>query len=340
MNYVKLVLSIVIIVVSTSTKSYSQDPEFTQFYANQLYLNPAFAGTSKCPRIVANYRNQWPAMKANFVTYSLAYDQYIDALGGGIGVLLVRDDAGQGILSTTRASLVYSKHLAINSNTSVNFGFEGGYHQKEFNPTGEVFGDQISSLNGVSSLQTLETLSNNPSDPGLTGDPRAQILSSRNVDFAAGALIYSKYFYAGAAGHHLTTPDEGFIGESRLPLKLTGHLGAKIPIKGRLGGKTKGSETSISPNVLFRQQSAFQQLNLGLYVKKGALVTGLWYRNSDAFIVLLGIEQDQIRLGYSYDLTVSRLAGSTTGSHELSMQWQFPCRPPRKKLRAIQCPSF
>ncbi|MFT5922039.1 MAG: hypothetical protein ACI8TS_001371, partial [Flavobacteriales bacterium] len=38
----------------------AQDPEFTQFYANPLYLNPAFAGTARCPRLVMNYRNQWP----------------------------------------------------------------------------------------------------------------------------------------------------------------------------------------------------------------------------------------------------------------------------------------
>ena len=38
----------------------AQDPQFTQFYANPLYLNPAFAGTARCPRICMNYRNQWP----------------------------------------------------------------------------------------------------------------------------------------------------------------------------------------------------------------------------------------------------------------------------------------
>ena len=28
----------------------AQDPQFSQFYANPLYLNPAFAGTARCPR--------------------------------------------------------------------------------------------------------------------------------------------------------------------------------------------------------------------------------------------------------------------------------------------------
>jgi hypothetical protein len=32
--------------------TFAQDPQFTQFYANPLYLNPAFAGTARCPRVV------------------------------------------------------------------------------------------------------------------------------------------------------------------------------------------------------------------------------------------------------------------------------------------------
>ena len=51
------------ILLLTAGSAYAQDPEFTQFYANPLYLNPAFAGSSHCPRMNLNYRNQWPALQ-------------------------------------------------------------------------------------------------------------------------------------------------------------------------------------------------------------------------------------------------------------------------------------
>ncbi|MBD3638978.1 MAG: type IX secretion system membrane protein PorP/SprF, partial [Crocinitomicaceae bacterium] len=38
--------------------AFGQDPEFTQFYANPIYLNPAMAGTHGCPRVCINHRNQ------------------------------------------------------------------------------------------------------------------------------------------------------------------------------------------------------------------------------------------------------------------------------------------
>ena len=52
----------------------SQDPTFTQFYSNPVYLNPALAGSSGCPRIALNYRTEWPGLSGNYVTYSAAFD--------------------------------------------------------------------------------------------------------------------------------------------------------------------------------------------------------------------------------------------------------------------------
>ncbi len=73
-------LSVMAVLTATA-----QDPQFTQFYANPLYLNPAFAGTARCPRVVMNYRNQWPALTGTFVTTSASYDQHVDGLNGWLG---------------------------------------------------------------------------------------------------------------------------------------------------------------------------------------------------------------------------------------------------------------
>ncbi len=70
----KRVLAIIAIGIGFSASA--QDPQFTQFYANPIYLNPAFAGSNGCPRLAMNYRNEWPNLTGNYVTYSASYDQY------------------------------------------------------------------------------------------------------------------------------------------------------------------------------------------------------------------------------------------------------------------------
>ena len=54
-------------------------------------------------------------------------------------------------------------------------------------------------------------------------------------------------------------------------MKFTGHAEAKLPLQ----RSVRGVEAWISPNVLYRVQGEFQQLNLGCYVSKGPLVGGI-----------------------------------------------------------------
>src|SRR5437870_11310543 len=69
----------------------AQDPQFSQFYAAPLYLNPAFAGSTNQGRAGVNYRNQWPAIDANFTTFSAFADFYLEDYNSGVGAILTRD---------------------------------------------------------------------------------------------------------------------------------------------------------------------------------------------------------------------------------------------------------
>lgn len=311
------VLLPIILLVSLFPELKAQDPQFTQFYANPVYLNPAFAGTARCPRICMNYRNQWPNLSGTYVTYSFSGDVHIDALAGGLGVLVTSDDQARGVLRTTNASLVYAYQAVINREFSLKFGLQATYMQKALDVNALNFGDMIDYRRGFV-WNTAEAI------------PSAR---KAGADFSVGMLGYSKSYFFGFAAHHINQPDEGLLGPSDLPVKITAHGGAIITLE-------KGNESYISPNILFQSQQTFRQLNLGLYYVKGPFVAGLWYRNADAVIVLVGIQNNNFKFGYSYDVTVSKLAGNTAGAHEISVQLQFECKTKRKKYRTISCPSF
>lgn len=315
-HYSFLMLSLSLLTLSTAK---AQDPEFTQFYANPLYLNPAFAGSNICPRICINYRNQWPGIAGTYVTTSASFDRFVYKIKSGIGFLVTDDRAGQGTIKTTNVSGIYSYQWRPNRNLTINVGFKASYGQKTLDWSKLNFGDQIDDRRGfVRTTSETEGAS-----------------KKSYVDFSAGLVAFTRFFYAGVAADHLTQPDESLLsGQSKLPMKFTGHAGAVIPIG------DKANETSISPNILYQQQQDFRQMNLGVYFTKGVLVGGLWYRNSDSFIVLIGVQKGAFKAGYSYDLTVSKLTNASAGSHELSLGLQLNCKKPKPKYRPVMCPSF
>lgn len=311
-----------VLFASVASDALAQDPEFTQFYAAPLYLNPAFAGTARCPRIALNYRNQWPALSGTFVTQHVSYDQTVESIYGGLGLMVTNDEAGEATLKTTTINAMYSYNLPLSRKFSVRFGAQAGYFQRSLDWNKLTFGDMIDPRRGF---------------VYQTGDvPRGGTVGG--VDFAAGILGYSDQFFFGFAVHHLTEPNESVIkGTSEIPMKFTGHAGAVIPIS---KSKYTTNDAKISPNIMFRQQGTFTQLNLGLYASKSGLTGGVWYRNKDAFIVTLGITSQHFKLGYSYDLTLSKLGTGSGGSHELSCGINFNCKPKKRSFRTISCPSF
>src|SRR5688500_20230940 len=88
-----LLLFCVLMLIMDSTVT-AQDPQFSQFYAAPLYLNPAMAGSTGQARAGINYRNQWPAIDANFTTMAAYFDYFIEDYNSAVGVLLYRDTEG------------------------------------------------------------------------------------------------------------------------------------------------------------------------------------------------------------------------------------------------------
>jgi type IX secretion system PorP/SprF family membrane protein len=328
---------ITLLLICISALSQGQDPVFTQFYANPIYLNPAFAGSARCPRIALNYRNQWPGFNKTYITYSASYDQHVDLLSGGIGLNIMNDKAGDNTIATTNISGIYAYQLSIARDFSVRLGLQATYVQKHLDWYKLTFGDMIDPRFGF----VYPTQEQPPNE------------TTSFVDFSAGLLAYTSSFYGGIAVFHLTEPDEAFIvkGTSPLPKRITAHVGAMIPLGNTESyrySKNRDDGTYLSPNAIFQQQGSTNYLNLGAYLTHSPIIGGLWFKAnmSDGFsgesvTALIGMQKGLIKFGYSYDVTVSKLTnGSTYGAHEISFGMQFECRPKKKRFRTISCPSF
>lgn len=320
------VFRVVLGMLLSITKLSAQDPQFSQYYANPIYTNPSFAGGSNVARLVLNYRSQWPGISGTFRTFSASYDEHFDALHGGVGVSVMTDEAGVGTLRSTTISGIYAYQINLSKYVTMRLGVQGSVVQKSIDFSKLTFYDQIVRSRGFVN-PTLEV-------------PQETVFYP---NFAAGAVVYSARFYAGFAAHNITEPKQGFYQttESNVPRRYTVHGGLVIPV---VESRDAKRASNIYPNILFMQQREFNQLNLGLYYNQGPLVMGGYFRqnsvNSDAFIFLLGVRTPKIKVGFSYDATISSAKNGARQSYEVSLSIELRKRNPRKTVRNIRCPEF
>ena len=308
-----------------------QDPTFSQFYANPLYLAPSFAGATEEYRLGMNYRNQWPAVPGVFHTYSISFDKALPNFNSGIGVLATYDVAGSGELSTTNIGLLYSYDFSINEDWHIRPGVMFKFYYLGLDIYKLIFNSQ---------------LTGSGTTPSVYPPPFDNVA---DVDFATSAMVYNDRIWAGFNLDHLLAPKTSFYGdEANVPIKFNLYGGTQIMRNTRLRVKL---QEVLSVAVNFQKQAKFYQTDIGLYYYRDPLIFGLWYRGipfvtsqaGDALIGLVGIKTNQLHFGYSYDFTVSNLISSTAGAHELSVIYEFTSvtlNSNKRRIRAIPCPEF
>jgi type IX secretion system PorP/SprF family membrane protein len=323
---------LLILFVLIYTDSFGQDPTFSQFYANKLYLAPSFAGATEEYRFALNYRNQWPSIPNSvFQTYSISFDKALTSFNSGIGVLATYDVAGSGDLSTTNIGLLYSYDFNVTREWHIRPGVNFKFYYLGLDIAKLVFNSQMTG-SGVS--------------PSVTPPPFDNIA---DVDFATSAIVYNDRIWGGFTLDHLLVPKTSLFGDdASVPIKFNLFGGIQVLKKTRLRQKLQ-EVLSIAMN--FQKHGKYYQSDMGLYYYKDPLVFGLWYRGiplitsqaGDAIIGLIGIKTNSVQIGYSYDFTISNLISSTGGSHEITLVYEFnnlSIGAQRKRIRAIPCPEF
>jgi type IX secretion system PorP/SprF family membrane protein len=319
-------------------KTYAQDPQFSQFYAAPLYLNPAFAGSAPQHRFISNIRHQWIGLPKAFVTYAFSYDVNVPDLNSGFGMLLTTDRAGTASFRSSTMNGVYAYKVKLNDAWVLSPGIMFGYGLRTIDQSRLIMGDQ------------LEFDSNLPSnDPDIY-----RIGNVHYFDLGTGMVVYNKFFWAGLSAYHMNQPNVSIIGHNDLlPVRYSFHTGARIPLDP--GVFQRQHVPSLAPSILYKRQGRFDQIDLGMHFFYEPIMTGIYYRgmpfkqdletywSRDALIFIFGITFNSFDFGYSYDLTISRLGPGTGGSHEVSLSYRFEYRNnpnKKKKEKFIPCPTF
>jgi len=341
MNKFRLVI-LLLFLACLNNKALGQDPQFSQYYAAPLYLNPGLVGINGEGRAGINYRNQWPSIDANFETFSAWVDYNFNFNSSG-GLIITRDREGLAGLSSTSIGLQYAYELELNSKWMFRPGVQLSYTTRDLNFNKLTFGDQFDNTGLVNPTST-ELL-----DSGL---------KVNYLDMAFGGMFFSNNLWLGGVMHNIFEPDQSLIAgdgvSSPLPRRFSLHGGYKLPLRVGSHGKgttPDGKERSVTPSFNYRSQGKFDQLDLGIFFTLEPVILGLWYRgipiktvdgfsNHESIIVHLGLTKGIATFGYSYDLTISELGVNTGGAHEVSLIYNFRIGLPKppKDVQRLRCP--
>ncbi len=323
--------------------SFGQDVELSQYWTAPMHINPAMTGISVGPRASVNYRNQWPELgdgfNGGFTTYMAGVDGYISKAKSGIGLLYTGDYIANGLLSTNKITLSYAFQIKFSRKLGLRLGIEGSFINRRIKWNDLTFSDMINPYTGFY---------NNFDVPNSTAEASPQKLNTYGGDAGFGFLLFNSVFYAGFSIRNAIMPKESFYTQSnsRTPFRIIAHAGANFNIKHAMSYKYN---IFISPNVLFANQGKNAQFNVGVMSGISLFYFGAWFRyamrNPDATIIVLGIRKGKFRLGYSYDITVSKMAGQTGGSHELSLIFNWSGSDdnslnPNSDKSYIECPEI
>ncbi|NVK84032.1 MAG: type IX secretion system membrane protein PorP/SprF [Cytophagia bacterium] len=303
----------------------AQDPQFSQFYASPLYLNPALTGSADRGRVGVNYRNQWPSLSHSFTTTSAYLDYFSKAAESGVGVIFNEHREGFLDFRSMEVGALYSYKMQVSSDVVLRTGVQLSYFRKDLNFEDLIFGNQIDIVNGQ-----------------VYGPSGEVFEKGAMVDFlsaSAGALLYTNMAWVGFSAHHINEPSQSFIDqESKLSRKYSIHAGWKLRFSNGRRLRTVSyqfQERSATFAINYKTQGGYNQFDAGIQLYFQPLVLGGWYRGipiqsvnkvfkNESIIALVGLELNaDLSFAYSYDFTVSRLAGSTGGAHEFSLTLNF-----------------
>lgn len=338
-----------------------QDLHYSQFYHNPMHLSPAAAGQFVGNmRAAVLYRSQWSSVPVDYRSFSGAFDVKLRDLGalrwwgrerkksdytyrvqqGGrtslsAGALIQRDQAGDGGLSWTQATL----HLALAQqwgDSYLSAGVGIGTVQRSVNPGRLTFGNQWSGEIFDPSRPTKENIERTSGlSPTLTAGLqwRYQPEGTRT------------HLSIGAGMAHLNRPrisliDEALPPDSRLPRRLAGYANGYLQL---------GATLDLVGFGALQQMSAAREIVAGGGVRQvlsavpggyAALQATGALRLGDAFIPALQIEYNNWIFGLSYDLNTSNfnIATQRRGGLELAVVWRNMPVPPGKTYKT--CPIF
>ncbi|MEQ8684008.1 MAG: type IX secretion system membrane protein PorP/SprF [Imperialibacter sp.] len=293
MKIVTRLLFCVVVLLGNWSVFAQQRPVISQYMYNGMVLNPAYAGSTNEFSAAVIHRDQWVNIDGapSFQTFTGHTPLFSNQIG--VGLTATRDQVGIHTDYGFYASYAYKIKLATGY---LAMGLQGGFNDRRSN----------------FDLLTIR----DENDNVLSGVAR-----KFSPNFGTGAYYYNKRVYLGASIPHIVKNrvvdvSLGKETEARTPryVYLTG--GMVFPLTDNI---------NLLPAVLIRYQD---NLPLGIdlncnVIFEDIVYAGLSYRSGDSMTLITQLVlNENIRLGYAYDMVTSNQRQYTNGTHEIMINYR------------------
>lgn len=299
-------------------------PQYTNFVFNRFVTNPAVAGQNDMLDVTALYRGQWTGIEGAPSTQFLTAHAPIPNIRSGVGLAVTNDM--MGAQRSTSLTLAYAYKLPFRWGT---LSFGGGFaiYQKSIDGTKlrSPEGDYISGLNHNDGFIPGQKVS------GVAPEVQLGIYFNNDDLFAGLAvqnLLASKLTVNTPAGDADVRFARGIIFSGGYNIRFNRAL-------------------SLLPAVQMKTDLKYFQTDLSVVLSiKDNIHTGLSFRGYsgktiDAASVLFGFRLfKSVRIGYSYDFSLSALNEVNSGSHEVFIKYQLKINDKSKPGKVIYNPRF
>jgi type IX secretion system PorP/SprF family membrane protein len=277
--------------------SAQQEVMISQYMFNGLLINPAYAGTHGYISSSLLHRSQWVQVDGAPRTSVLAVDGPVMNERMGLGFSIVHDRIG--ISRDLDMSAHYAYHLKLGDRSKISLGLRAGLslYSAQFNDL--VYWDN--------------------NDQVYQGN----INNARVGRFGFGAYWYNATSFVGLsiptilAADGKIRPAVGNALDHYYTQHYYLHAGKVFPLS---------ESFDIKPSTLIKylpDAPAQADINCNLLYRERVWF-GLGYRTGDAFVGMIEFQvTPQIRAGYAYDMSTSKLRTYTSGSHEVMLGMDF-----------------
>lgn len=270
-----------------------QLPQYSQWFWNQLNLNPAHSGIKPCVEAKTQVRAQYLGLEGapNSGNFSISLPipttrKRFLGTRQGVGMIFERDQIGP--FSGNRFNFSYAVHMNFTQNTRLSIGIGAGIKQWSFNK------------------QKSTTLTYDP----LVQENATALTPDANI----GLWWNGENYYLGLAFNELTRNRWNNISDD-----------SRFKIHYSLSGAYRWIATdgiTLIPSMMLRFPPKSKiSADLSLLVDfKNQVGIGLGIRNTDAIMAYLNVKiKEQFQIGYSFDYVISPIGGNQFFSHEISV---------------------